>query len=212
MKRKNFISFLGNIFLKIGNHIIFLGDKPNLNDSVSKKVDGKNIEIGRYTYGNPKIYMFTNKYKLTIGNFCSIADNVKIVVDGNHRMDWIATYPFGEIFEDIPKNSGHPIGKGDISIGHDVWIANSALILPGVNIGNGAVIGAGSVVTKDVDKYEIVGGNPAKHIKYRFNEDTINALEKIKWWDWPLDKIKANIELLQSPNIEEFIKKHDKSV
>ena len=215
MKTGNVILFLGNMFSKIRNRILFFRHKTNSNYPVSQNIDKKNIKIGKYTYGNPNIYLFTDKYELTIGDFCSIAENVKIIVDGNHRMDWVTTYPFGEItypfgevFKDIPKNPGHPLGRGNMSIGNDVWIGNSVVILPGVNIGNGAIIGAGAVVTKDVDHYEIVGGNPAKHIRYRFSIDRIEALEKIKWWNWPLDKIKNNIELLQSSNIDAFIKKH----
>lgn len=186
----------------IKKFVYFLRLILHLNHQTSNHIKGK------YTYGNPEVYNWTNKYKLYIGNFCSIADNVVIIVDGNHRSDWISTYPFSEFFKDIIKNTGHPSGKGNMKIGNDVWIGNGVLILPGVNIGDGAVIGAGSVVTKNVDNYEIVAGNPAKHIRYRFIKDEIDALEKIKWWNWPIGKIKANIELLQSPNIDEFIKKH----
>lgn len=115
-----------------------------------------------------------------------------------------------EYLKIIYKKSGHPIGKGNMSIGNDVWITNNVLILPGVNVGNGAIIWAGSVVTNNVDNYEIVAGNPAKHIRYRFDNDTINVLERIEWWNWPIDKIKDNIKFLQSPNIQEFLKNYDK--
>jgi len=131
---------------------------------------------------------------------------VKIIVDGNHRIDWISTYPFGELIKDIPKNQGHPIGKGDIIIGNDVWIGMDVVILPGVQIGDGAVIGASSVVTKIVEDYELVSGNPAHHIKHRFTKAQIKALKRIRWWDWPIEKIKANANFLQSSNIDQFIK------
>ena len=92
-------------------------------------------------------------------------------------------------------------------IGNDVWIGEHVLILPGVQIGDGAVIAAGSVVTKNVSDYEIVGGVPARHIRNRFTDERIRELKRIKWWDWPLDKIKENYQLLQSSNIDEFIEK-----
>jgi lipopolysaccharide transport system ATP-binding protein len=166
-----------------------------------------NIQVGEFTYGEPQIYMFTNKYQLVIGKFCSIAENVKIVVDGNHRPDWISTYPFAEQIDGLMTNPGLPHGKGDMSIGNDVWIGRDVLILPGVQIGDGAVIAAGSVVTRNVDDYEIVGGNPARHIKKRFTDLQITELKKIRWWDWQISKIKKNYQLLQSPCIEEFIEK-----
>ncbi|MEN6551804.1 MAG: CatB-related O-acetyltransferase [Methanobacterium sp.] len=169
------------------------------------------VDIGKFTYGMPKIYMWTGKYGVHIGKFCSISENVSIIVDGNHRTDWVTTYPFGELIKDMPKNEGHPQGKGNIEIGNDVWIGKDVLILPGVKIRDGAVIAAGSVVTKTVDNYEIVGGNPARHIRYRFSPKQINALIDISWWNWPIKKIKSNITLLQSSNIDEFIEKHGRS-
>jgi acetyltransferase-like isoleucine patch superfamily enzyme len=167
----------------------------------------KNILIGEFSYGDPQIFMFTGNYRLVIGKFCSIADNVRIVVDGNHRPDWISTYPFGEKIDGLAKNRGHPSGLCDMVIGNDVWIGRDVLIVPGVQIGDGAVIAAGSVVTKKVSDYEIVGGNPTRHIRNRFSDQQISELKSIKWWDWPLDKIKANYQLLQSSNIDEFIKR-----
>jgi acetyltransferase-like isoleucine patch superfamily enzyme len=165
----------------------------------------ENVEIGEFTYKNPQIYMYTSKYRLVIGKFCSISNNVKIIVDGNHRADWITTYPFGELIDDVARNPGHPAGNGDMKIGNDVWIGLDALILPGVQIGDGAVVGAGSVVTHNVNDYEIVGGNPARHIRNRFTDSQIKKLKEIAWWDWPKSKIKAKYALLQSQNIDEFI-------
>lgn len=170
----------------------------------------KNYTIGKYSYGNPKVLSWTNKYSVSIGKFCSIASGVVIIVDGNHRVDWISTYPFGELIEEIPKNAGHPVGKGDIIIGNDVWIGLNTIILPGVKIGDGAVIGAGSVVTRDVQDYEIVAGNPIKHIKYRFAPDEIETLKSTRWWDWPKEMIIEHAEILQTKNIEELRKLNDK--
>jgi len=166
------------------------------------------VTVGDFSYGIPFINRWTKKYNLKIGKFCSIAENVQILMDGNHRPDWISMYPYGEIFKDVPKNPGTPIGKGDMEIGNDVWIGKNAMILPGVNVGNGAVIAAGSVVTKNVLPYEIVGGNPASHIRFRFSEKQIADLQKIAWWNWDLDKIKKEASILQSADVDNFINKY----
>lgn len=132
------------------------------------------IIIGDYTYGLPTIKKFDNNTRLSIGKFCSIADNVIIFLGGNHREDWITTYPFSgmtHIWSDATNIIGHPSTKGDVIIGNDVWIGSHVVILSGVKIGDGAVIGAYAVVTKDVEPFSIVAGNPAKFIKYRFEKD-----------------------------------------
>jgi acetyltransferase-like isoleucine patch superfamily enzyme len=172
------------------------------------KMDG--VEIGDYTYGLPKIIKTTNEYKVKIGKFCSIAsDNVKILVDVDHRPYWITTYSITEyFFEKTKPIESYHTGKGDVIIGNDVWICQDTLILSGVKIGNGAVIGAGSVVTKDVADYEIVGGAPAKHIRFRFSPEQIEKLLKISWWNWDIEKIKDNVKLLESGNIDDFINKY----
>ena len=172
---------------------------------ISRK--NRNIQIGEFSYGTPTVHMYTDKHRLVIGKFCSFGPNVQIIVDMNHRTDWISAYPFGEIMPGLARNPGHPTGRGDMVVGNDVWIGYDVLIVPGVQIGDGAVIAAGSVVTKSVDDYEIVGGNPARHIRYRFNDQQISALKRIKWWDWPIEKVKANYQLLQSSNVDEFIER-----
>jgi acetyltransferase-like isoleucine patch superfamily enzyme len=162
------------------------------------------IQIGDFTYGHPTIFNFSNKYRLTIGKFCSIAGNVMIMIDGNHRTEFITTSPLEYILEGIERNPDNNSLKGDVIIGNDVWIGFGVIILPGVIIGDGAVIGAGSVVTKNVGDYEIVGGNPARHIRYRFSEEQIKILKKIQWWNWPIDEVKKNFHILQSSDIENF--------
>ncbi len=144
--------------------------------------------------------------KLIIGKFCSIASGASFLMCGNqgHRYDWIAMYPL-DIFEQGVKGKKAPAGylqKGDTIIGSDVWIGTEAMIMPGVKIGDGAVIAARAVVTKDVKPYTIVGGNPAKLIKKRFSDEQIEVLLEIKWWDWDVEKIKKNIELLRSGDVE----------
>lgn len=164
--------------------------------------------IGDYTYGCPKVMYWGENAELTIGKFCSIAEDVVIFLGGNHRMDWISTYPF-PVSEDWCRDldlQGHPASRGNIIIGNDVWIAHGATILSGLTIGDGAVIGARAVVTKDVDPYMIVAGNPAKNVRRRFDEDTVRQLLALKWWDWPYEKIRKYLPLLCSSNIEDLFK------
>jgi acetyltransferase-like isoleucine patch superfamily enzyme len=164
--------------------------------------------IGKHTYGKPKVHDWEDGTKLIIGDYSSIAEEVTILLGGNHRMDWVTTYPFPAFPEKWPnaaKIKGHPSSKGDVIIGNDVWIGFGCTILSGVKIGDGAVVAARSVVTKDVPPYAIVGGVPAKVIKYRFNEDIIEKLLKLKWWNWKEDKIKKNMKLLCSDKIEELL-------
>jgi len=176
-------------------------------DPGSSDLISSNVHIGEFTYGNPEILIWTAKYHVYIGKFTSIGPETKIIVDGNHHADWVSTYPFGELIEGIPKNPKHPAGKGDIRIGNDVWIGYRTIIMPGINIGDGAVIGAGSVITKNVDDYEIVAGNPARHIRYRFSKDQISALKTIQWWDWGIEKIVKYSDMLQSDRIDDFIER-----
>lgn len=165
----------------------------------------KDFSIGRFSYGKPKIYASKNSFSL--GNFCSIADGVTIYSGAEHQTSWIKTYPFLE-FPELIEDKDVNKSKGNVTIGNDVWLADGVLVLSGVTIGDGAVVAARAVVTKDVKPYEIVGGNPAKHIKYRFNEEQISELLKIKWWDWDIEKIKSNLDLILSEDIDKFINKH----
>lgn len=163
-------------------------------------------DIGDFTYGFPKIFSWDEGSKLKIGRFCSIARGVEIYLGGEHRIEWVTTYPFNALFTEHAEIKGHPKTKGDVVIGNDVWVADGAIIMSGVTIGDGAVIGARSVVTKDVKPYEIIAGNPAKHIKFRFDEKVIKELLEIKWWNWETSKIDKYVHLLQSDNLNKFIK------
>jgi acetyltransferase-like isoleucine patch superfamily enzyme len=167
--------------------------------------DKSNITAGEYSYGIPTVFHYGENVRLEIGKFCSIASNVCIYLDGNHRTDWISTYPFPPFFPEAAQIKGHHVTKGDVIIGNDVWIGNFAVILSGVTVGDGAVIGAYAVVAKNVSPYSIVVGNPAREVKKRFAEEEIEALLKLKWWDWPIEKIKDNFEFLCSNNIKRFL-------
>jgi len=165
---------------------------------------GENFDIGDYTYGMPKILSWGEGSRLKIGRFCSISAQVIVFLGGNHRIDWVTTYPFMEFEGEWPEAkdiAGHPATKGDVVIGNDVWIGWGTTIMSGVTIGDGAAIGARAVVTQDVEPYSIVGGNPAHLIRKRFDDETIRMLLEIRWWDWPLDRINDNLKILMSNNV-----------
>lgn len=167
-------------------------------------------EIGEWTYGKPTIRSWREGTTLRIGRFCAIADGVVILLGGEHRIDWISTYPFNKIFSGAKGFIGHPRSKGDVIIENDVWIGREALILSGVTVGNGAAVAARTVVTEDVAPYSIVAGNPAKFIRFRFNNSIIADLQKIAWWNWPIAKIEEAWPLLLSSDIEAFIAEYKK--
>ena len=182
-------------------------------------VSDPNIEIGDYTMYNdyvrdPRDFVKNNVLyhypvngdKLKIGKFCSIACGAKFLfTSGNHAMQSLSTYPFPIFFEEWNLDARDICSawdnKGDIIIGSDVWIGYEAVIMAGVTIGDGAIIGTRAVVTKDVPPYTIVGGVPAKIIRKRFDDATIERLENLRWWDWNAAKIQRNISAIQSGDI-----------
>lgn len=185
-------------------------------------ITNPNIEIGDYTMYNDfahnpcdfqknnVLYHYpANHDRLVIGKFCSIACGAKFIfTSANHSLKSLSTYPFPIFFEewdlDVTNIADAWDNKGDIIIGNDVWIGYEAIILSGVTIGDGAIIGTRAVVTKDVPPYTIVGGVPAKPIRKRFDEITIARLLELKWWDWSEERIKANLEIIQSGRIDEL--------
>lgn len=132
--------------------------------------------------------------KLIIGKFCQIATDVKFVMNGgNHNLDVFSSFPFVIFKQHWPQIPFTPNSKKDTVIGNDVWIGYDATIMPGVSIGDGAIIATRAVVTKDVGPYEVVGGNPAQVIRKRFYDETIEFLLKLQWWNWPIEKIADNV-------------------
>jgi acetyltransferase-like isoleucine patch superfamily enzyme len=184
--------------------------KDNLKEEIKKKLS----VIGKWSYGSPKIYRWNWKDKIYIGNFCSIGPEVKIIIGGNHRTDWITTSPlpaetfnFDNTFAHAKSIKNFNTSKGDLHIKNDVWIGGFSIIFSGVTLGNGCVIAAGSVVTKNVKPYTIVGGNPAKFIRNRFNKRQSKFLDESRWWDLEDKKIDLLSHYLLNKNISEFIKK-----
>lgn len=182
-------------------------------------IKNPNVIVGDYTYYDDfeKVENFEKnvKYlfdfsgdKLIIGKFCMIASDVEFIMNGaNHLVDAISTYPFavfGNGWENAMEGKEYPF-KGDTVIGNDVWIGHKARIMTGVTIGDGAIIGAYSVVTKDVAPYSIVGGNPAQEIRKRFSEEKIEQLLKLCWWDWEAEKITQNVQTLTGNDVSQLL-------
>jgi acetyltransferase-like isoleucine patch superfamily enzyme len=178
---------------------------PKTNISPKSSISGVgNIEIGEYTYGVLNIRCWDQNDTVKIGKFCSIAEGVKIFGGGEHNKSLVSTYPLKHFLFKIGTDPNIK-SKGATIIGNDVWIGENAIILSGVKIGDGCIIGAGSVVAKEIPSYAIAAGNPAKIIGYRFEKEIIKKLQNISWWNWPVEKIKMNIEIFYK-DAEFFVK------
>jgi len=175
---------------------------------LSENPQYQGFQVGAWSYGEPAVVFWDSGARLTIGRFCSIASGVTILLGGEHHPEWVTTYPFSLIFAEARALPGYPHTKGDVVIGNDVWIGKNALLLSGVTIGDGAIIGAGSVVTRDVEPYSICAGNPAHHVRHRFPPKTVEALRTIAWWNWPLEDIKKAWPLLQSGDVAVFLERY----
>lgn len=192
------IVYLKNVISKPN---IVVGDYTIYNDFVN---DPRDFEKNNVLYHYP-----INGDKLIIGKFCSIACGAKFMfTSGNHTLKSLSNYTFPVFFDEwnlpVSEIATAWDNKGDIIIGNDVWIGYEAVIMPGVKIGDGAIIGTRAVVTKDVEPYTIVGGVPAKPIRKRFDEATIEKLLKLEWWNWSKEKIQANLSLIRNGKIDEL--------
>ena len=193
-------------------------ESPFRGVTLDKQISNPNILVGKYSYysGYYHGHSFDDcaRYllpdagvdRLVIGSFCSIGSGAAFIMAGNqgHRNDWISTFPFYWMSE-VEAFNGAANGfepAGDTVIGNDVWIGSEAIIMPGVTIGDGAVIGTRALVTRDVPPYAIVGGNPARVIRKRFEEPRIDLLLEMRWWDWPEAHLRAAMQLLTSGDIE----------
>lgn len=192
------------VYLKhvITNPNIIVGDFTMYNDFVR---DPRDFEKNNVLYHYP-----INRDRLIMGKFCSIACGAKFLfTSANHTQKSLSTYPFPIFFDewdlDVEDITSAWDRKGEIIIGNDVWIGYEAVIMSGVTIGDGAIIGARSVVTKDIPPYTIVGGVPARQIRRRFSEETIAALLELKWWDWPREKIARKIEAIKNGDMEALV-------
>ena len=191
------------VYLKnvITDPSITVGDYTMYNDFVNDPVG---FERNNVLYHYP-----INRDRLIIGKFCSIACGAKFLFNSaNHTLSSLSTYPFPLFFEEWGLEKRNVAAswdnKGDIVIGNDVWIGYEAVIMAGVTIGDGAIIGARAVVTKDVPPYMVAGGIPAKPIKKRYPEETIAALSELKWWDWPEERIAQNLHAIQAGKLNEL--------
>ncbi|MFK7937826.1 MAG: CatB-related O-acetyltransferase [Roseovarius sp.] len=174
-------------------------------EQIKTYVKGKSdISVGRFTYGyeHAHVYQWDEGADLTIGHYCSIAGGLKVYMGGNHRMDWATTYPFGLLFQkelgefDIPDKA---VSNGDITIGSDVWIGSNVTIMSGTTIGHGAVIAANATVAGRVEPYQIAGGNPARPIRWRFEDEIRAKLLEMAWWDQPVEIVRRIAPMLSTP-------------
>lgn len=182
------------------------------NNSAGFLSGNKNLaehDIGEWSHGHLTVHSWANSGRLKIGKFCSLG-NLQIFLGGEHRVDWVTTYAFPTLFAKAAKFPGHPLMRGDLVIGNDVWAGEGAMIMAGVTIGDGAVIGARSVVRRDVPPYAIIVGNPGRVAGFRFDKEMIEALLEISWWDWPLEKIEEAWPLMLNTDIEAFVAKYGK--
>ncbi|MGN0065011.1 MAG: CatB-related O-acetyltransferase [Nocardioides sp.] len=166
-------------------------------------------DIGRFSWGHLTVSSRGPGTQLTVGQFCSFAYGTHIILGGEHRADFVSTYrfaaypPFNETHRHLADDTS--VTKGAVHIGDDVWLGTQSIILSGVSIGPGAIIGAGSVVRHDVPPYAIVAGNPARVAGFRFPPEQVEALLRIKWWDWPIERITQHLDLIMSEEIGAFI-------
>jgi acetyltransferase-like isoleucine patch superfamily enzyme len=165
------------------------------------------MTVGRHSYGIPVIKTYTHDTtKLTIGAYSAVSETSIVMLGGEHAVDRVTTFPL-RITLKLPGagEDGIPVKTGDTVIGNDVWVTQRTFVRSGVTIGDGAIVAAGAVVIKDVPPFAIVGGNPAKVLRYRFTPEQIEALLEIRWWDWPDELVVEATPLLSDTDIDAFI-------
>lgn len=161
--------------------------------------------FGRGSYGLPLVHDWKEGSTLNIGAYCSIAEGVQIFLGGHHRADWVTTFPFPAMLPEAAHISDYSGTHGDVTIGNDVWLCSGCTILSGVTVGSGAIIAAGALVTRDVEPYAVMGGNPAKFLRWRFPEEQRHQLLQSAWWDWPEAELNGLAGTLCSDDVEGFL-------
>ena len=161
--------------------------------------------VGHGSYGGLSVLDFGEGAMLHIGAYCSFAEDTQVFLGGEHRMDWVTTYPFSALDRRFSGIKGHPKTRGDVRIGNDVWVGREAIILSGVTIGDGAVVGARAMVTRNVPPYAIVAGNPASVVRTRFSPEIVARLQAVAWWHWAPERVDAAVPLLLNSDIEGFL-------
>jgi acetyltransferase-like isoleucine patch superfamily enzyme len=182
-----------------------------LQERAQQHIADGTLVLGTMSYYAPNVVKYTgDSGRVIIGNFASVAPDADFYVGGLHRTEWVSQYGLRAML-DLPgaHEDGFTHGRGDIVVGSDTWVTNGCTVMSGVTIGDGAVVGTKAVVAKDVRPYAIVVGNPAREIRRRFSDEQVDALLRIKWWDWPTAKVKQHIELICSPDIDAFIARFD---
>lgn len=175
---------------------------------LARLVARRGYAIGEWSYGRPKVRFPESGARLSIGRYCSIADRVEILLGGNHRTDWVTTYPFAAmpgLWPGVDAPADYHTTRGDVTIGHDVWLGSGAMILSGVRVGHGAVVAARAVVTRDVPDYGIVAGNPARLLRLRFPAEMVAELIDAAWWDLDPAQVGPLVPLLSSDRVGDFI-------
>jgi acetyltransferase-like isoleucine patch superfamily enzyme len=182
-----------------------------LQDKAQQHIAEGTLVMGNMSYYAPNVIKFKGDTgRVIIGNFASVAPDADFYVGGLHRVEWVSLYGLRAMLE-LPGayEDGFTHGRGDIVVGSDTWVTNGCTVMSGVTIGDGAVVGTKAVVAKDVRPYAIVVGNPAKEIGRRFSDEQVEALLRIRWWDWPTELVKERVDALSSPDVDAFIAQFD---
>ena len=182
-----------------------------LQERVQRHLADGTLVMGTMSYYAPNVVKYQGDTgRVIIGNFASVAPDADFYVGGLHRTEWVSQYGLRTML-DLPgaHEDGFTHGRGDIVVGSDTWVTNGCTVMSGVTIGDGAVVGTKAVVAKDVRPYAVVVGNPAREIRRRFSDEQVDALLRIRWWDWPTEQVKQHVELICSPDIDAFIARFD---
>jgi chloramphenicol O-acetyltransferase type B len=161
--------------------------------------------IGEYSYGGLRVMGWDDKTQLRIGKFCSFAYDVQVLLGGEHRLDWVTTFPFTALWPEVKHIEGHPKSRGDVVIGNDVWVGAGAMLLSGTNLGDGCVVASRAVVNGTFAPYSIIIGNPARRVSSRFGPSLVERLQALTWWDWPRERLLKALPFMLQSDVETFV-------